>query len=68
MERNKLKQILIKKYSSDSVKSILSGRMKPSYDVMYELHHNEGIPFTAWKDIPLFIQNNTKNKNNCTTT
>jgi len=55
MKKEQLKTILNKYYSFDGVKSILCGRMKPSYKVMLELNERHKIPFTAWKDIKSFI-------------
>lgn len=55
MKRQKLKTILSTIYSEDAIKSVLSGRMKPSYEVMYELNRKHKIPFTAWKDIKSFV-------------
>lgn len=59
MNRNELIAKLEKHYDSkESIKSILCGRMKPSYEKMCELH-NDGVPFTSWKDIKSFINGNT---------
>ena len=66
MKKEKLKTILNKHYSKDGVKSILCGRMKPSYEVMLKLNEENKIPFTAWKDIKSYvaksITNNEKNE------
>lgn len=62
MEREILKQILIKIYSNDSVKSILSGRMKPSYETMFDLNKEHKIPFEIWNDIKSYISNDTEVK------
>lgn len=66
MKRSTLKQILEKHYhSEDSIKSILSGRRKPSYEVMFKINKSDNVPFTAWKDIKSFINESvTKDKNN----
>lgn len=59
MERKILKKILRKHYDSeDSIKSISCGRMKPSYEKMLDLEA-DNIPFTAWKDIQSFINDNS---------
>lgn len=55
MKKEKLKTILNKHYSKDGVKSILCGRMKPSYEVMLKLNEENKIPFTAWKDIKSYV-------------
>ena len=67
MKKEKLKAILNKHYSKDGVKSILCGRMKPSYEVMLKLNEENKIPFTAWKDIKSYVteivtNNETKGK------
>ena len=55
MKKEKLKTILSQHYSKDAVKSILCGRMKPSYEVMLKLNELHKIPFTAWKDIKSYV-------------
>ena len=61
MKRIILKQKLEIFYKSeDSIKSILGGRRKPSYSVMFKLNSEHKIPFTAWKDIKSFITNHTQ--------
>ena len=64
MKREKLKNILSNYFSIDGVKSIMSGRRKPSYKIMLELYEKHRIPFTAWKDISLYIVNDTPIKDN----
>ena len=61
MKKEKLKTILSQHYSKDAVKSILCGRMKPSYEVMLKLNEKHKIPFTAWKDIKSFITDSLTN-------
>jgi len=65
MERKELKKILNKYYSEDSIKSVLAGRMRPSYETMYNLNLKHNIPFTAWQDIKSFlsVESVTNNKN-----
>jgi len=65
-KRKLLKQILINYgYKHSSIKSLMCGRMKPSYDAMLVLHRKYKVPFTAWEDIKSYLQeNNTKQKNN----
>ncbi|WP_108062673.1 hypothetical protein [Poseidonibacter lekithochrous] len=60
MERQKLKQILLELYSDDSVKSILSGRMYPSYKMIIKLNSEHKIPYSAWADIKTYMSNCTK--------
>ena len=55
MKREKLKKILGFYYKEDGIKSILSGRRKPSYEVMCALNEKHKIPFSVWKDIKSFI-------------
>ena len=43
-------------YSSSSVKSLRSGRMKPTYSLMVELDKEYGIPFDKWLDIREFLK------------
>jgi hypothetical protein len=57
MKKETLKKILSNHYSKDGIKSILCGRMKPSYEVMLKLNELHKIPFTAWKDIKFYISN-----------
>lgn len=66
MKRQKLKTILSTIYSEDAIKSVLSGRMKPSYEVMCTLNEKHKIPFTAWKDIKSYVSNNTEINSNIT--
>ena len=61
MKKEQLKTILNKHYSIDGVKSIFSGRRKPSYKVMLELFEKHKIPFTAWKDIKSFVTESVTN-------
>jgi len=59
MKRFTLKQILTDcGYSNDSIKSIMCGRMRPSYEKIIEMHDNHGIPFDAWQDIRTYLQDN----------
>jgi len=56
MKRELLKKILKKHYgSNDTIKSILTGRRKPSYCVMLKINQDDNIPFTAWKNIKSFL-------------
>jgi hypothetical protein len=62
MKRAELKQILKDVYKTDSIKSIMCGRSKPSYTKMLEFS-KKGIPFEAWLDIKSFITNDNKSEN-----
>ena len=42
-------------YSEQSIKYILAGRNKPSYEVMLKLSKEHGIPFEAWQDIRAWL-------------
>jgi transcriptional regulator with XRE-family HTH domain len=46
-------------YSTDSIKSILCGRMKPTANKMFALEDQFGIPVSAWRDIRSYLQDNT---------
>ncbi|RZV13668.1 hypothetical protein D3M61_07235 [Aliarcobacter butzleri] len=58
MKRDKIKKILQNYYTFESIKSILCGRMKPSYKMMIKLKEQHNIPFEAWEDIKTFISKN----------
>lgn len=62
MKRKNLKKILSNHYSRDGIKSILCGRMKPSYENMVILKEKHNIPFEAWQDIKSFISENIPNQ------
>ena len=64
MKKEKLKTILSKHYSKDGIKSILCGRMRPSYEVMLKLNEENKIPFTAWKDIKSYVTEIVTNNEN----
>ncbi len=55
MQRVEIKKILELYYSEDSIKSLLCGRRKPSYENMIVLNEMHNIPISAWKDIKSFI-------------
>ena len=66
-KRKLLKQILINYgYKNNSIKSLMCGRMKPSYEAMLTLQRKYKVPFTAWEDIKSYLQENdiTKGTNN----
>lgn len=58
MKREKLKTILLKHYSKDSIKSILCGRMKPSIEKRIVLNKDFNIPILAWEDIKSYLTEN----------
>ncbi|MBL3520280.1 hypothetical protein H0A43_07315 [Arcobacter lanthieri] len=58
MKRDKIKKILQNYYTFESIKSILCGRMKPSYKMMIVLKEQHSIPFEAWEDIKAFLSKN----------
>ncbi len=64
MSRKIIEQKLASYYKKDSIKSILSGRRKPSYKVMLKLEKDENIPFNAWIDIKSFIDKSLANNEN----
>ncbi|QKF72761.1 hypothetical protein AFAEC_0570 [Aliarcobacter faecis] len=58
MKREKLKTILLKHYSKDSIKSILCGRMKPSIEKRIVLNKDFNIPILAWENIKSYLAEN----------
>lgn len=56
----KLKNVLQKHYGVDMVKSVLSGRYKPSREKMLDMWENESIPLCVWADIKAFRKNKYK--------
>lgn len=62
MKRMEFKSILKELgYADDSIKSITSGRMKPTANKMFLLEDKFNIPLGAWRDIKSYLQNNTTN-------
>jgi len=61
MKKSKFKQILQNYYSDSTVRAIVRGFRKPSYEIMLKLEDKHSIPFKAWRDIQSFISkdNNT---------
>lgn len=55
MESNTLRDILKNYYKNDMVKSIMIGRVKPSYKKMLILNQEHGVPFTAWADLKAYL-------------
>ena len=50
-------------YKINSINSILCGRRKPNAEKRYEYEKKYNIPFTAWRDIKSYLQeNDTKQK------
>lgn len=50
-------------YSTDSIKSIMSNRMKPTADKMFILEDKFNIPLGAWRNIKAYLlDNDTKSK------
>jgi len=66
MKRNELKSILEEFYNSSvTVNHILRGIRKPSYEKILNMNEKHNIPFTAWRDIKSYLQeNDTPKKNN----
>ena len=64
MKRNKLIKILNNVYSKDSVKSIVSGRRKPSLKNIIKFESEYDIPAFVWLDIKSYLNNNTPTQNN----
>ena len=58
MIKNKLIKILSDVYSKDSVKSIMSGRRRPSLENIALFEKKYNIPFDAWLDIKSYLQDN----------
>ena len=62
MERETLKQILLKYYKLAATNHILRGIRRPSYENMLLMYRNDGIPFWIWNDIKSYIQDNNNTK------
>ena len=63
MKRKKITQILLNVYSKDSVKSILTGRRRPSLKNIIRFEREHNIPASVWLDIKSYLhQNTTKQK------
>ena len=62
MKTQNLRKNLKKHYSEDMVKSIMIGRAKPSYENMVKLNKLHKIPFTAWADLPSYLNSTTSKK------
>lgn len=62
MERENLKNILLKYYVDSASNHILRGIRKPSYEVMVELDKKHNIPFDIWTDIKSYLKNDTKDE------
>lgn len=67
MKKTNIRKILLDDgYSSDMIKSIMSGRRKPNADKRYEYEKKHSIPFTAWNDFKSFLLDNNTIKNSNT--
>lgn len=68
MNKNNIRNILKDEgYSKGMIDSIMSGRRKPNSDLRYKFESLFAIPFKAWVDIKLYLQNNdTKQTRNNT--
>lgn len=65
MNRSKLIKILSNVYSKDSVKSIVSGRRRPSLENIVKFEKENNVSPSVWLDIKSYLQDNdTKQKNN----
>ena len=63
MERKKITKLLKELgYKPASVKAIMCGIRKPSYENILKLYQNHNIPFEAWIDIKSYLNNTTKKK------
>ena len=52
-------------YKKTTIDSILTGRRKPNAEKRYEYEKKHNIPFTAWRNIKSYSQeNDTPKKNN----
>jgi len=68
MKREKLKKSLSSiGISEHTINSILCGRRRPSYEKILELNEKHKIPFTAWRDIKSYLQENNTKQNGTTT-
>lgn len=62
MKREKIKKALSEYYASSTVRSILNGTRKPDYENMVKLNRSYKIPFTAWADLPSYLNSTTPKK------
>jgi len=67
MEREKLKNILLKYYTNPASNHILRGIRKPSYENMLHMHKQDSVPFEIWQDIKSYLQENDTNKSTTNT-
>lgn len=68
MEYKKIKKALLQVgYTNDSVKSLMCGRVKPSFAKAQILFENHKIPFEAWINIKSYV-NDTKETTKKSTT
>ena len=49
-------------YKKNTIDSILTGRRKPNAEKRYKYEKTYNIPFTAWRDIKSYLQNNNTSK------
>lgn len=56
MKKKKLEKILLKYFADSTVRAVLNGTRKPSYENMLMLKEIHKIPFTAWLDIKSYLQ------------
>ena len=56
-----LKKALSEYYADSTVRSILNGTRRPDYENMVKLNKLHKIPFTAWADLPSYL-NSTPSK------
>ena len=57
MDYENLKKILLKYYAEPSVYPILSGKRRPAYEKIYEMSEVHNIPFAAWLNIEMWLNN-----------
>lgn len=55
MNKKQLFKLLADDYKTPSVYAIINGRRKPNPENRYRYEKEYGIPFTAWNDISLYL-------------
>ena len=63
MKRTTLERILFNYYGDSSVRSLMNGTRKPSYENMLMLNEKHKVPFKAWIDIKSYLQQNSTKTN-----
>lgn len=61
MKRDEIvKKLLQFGYKQNTIDKLLQGKIKPTMDKAIKLNDDYDIPFSAWRDIKSYIENDTK--------